>query len=222
MAYKYFTSQLVNSDLQLDTVFPELQEEAKNTLNVSYGLAEIAMYLQDVTNDFQKTDVRFIDFDNAFQSIVDKWFKKTNQKNPFTPIERGVQKVEKGQKPRGGVEIGGKKKKSIFAVEPTKEEQTLEAPPVEEIPETIVELPETIVELPPVDLPVEEAVFNQDEEKEILMGIISQVEEMPELADDADTMQLIYDQTMATFSYDEEEAKKWYEANGFEFDKYIK
>lgn len=45
MAYKYFTEELLTSDINLADVFAEKQEDVRERQNVSYGLYDIAIYL---------------------------------------------------------------------------------------------------------------------------------------------------------------------------------
>lgn len=84
MAYKYFTQKLLSSDiLDLTQVFPEKQETAKVSNNVSYNLADIAVFLQDRTENFKRIEPQYIDLDNAISEIVNKYYKSKNEKNPF-------------------------------------------------------------------------------------------------------------------------------------------
>ena len=88
MAYSYFTKELLGkSDFDLASVFPEKQEVAKNSLNTSYSLPEIAEYIKDGTNNFKNSDNYFIDLDIALRRLMDKYFATTNIKNPFLKEE---------------------------------------------------------------------------------------------------------------------------------------
>jgi len=83
-SYNFFSKQLVGSDkINLIDIFPDIQAEAKQSTNVSYGLADIVLFLQDVTQDFQRAERQYIDLDNAIQSIVKKYFDSKNISNPF-------------------------------------------------------------------------------------------------------------------------------------------
>ena len=88
MAYSYFTKELLGkSDFDLASVFPEKQEVAKNSLNTSYSLPEIAEYIKDGTNNFKNSDNYFIDLDIALRRLMDKYFATNNIKNPFSKQE---------------------------------------------------------------------------------------------------------------------------------------
>lgn len=84
MAYKYFTEKLLSSDtLDLSTVFPEKQELARESNNVSYSLTDIAVFLKDRTENFKRVEAQYIDLDSAISQIVDKFYKSKGEKNPF-------------------------------------------------------------------------------------------------------------------------------------------
>ena len=84
MAYKFFSQQLLSKNiLNLSDVFPEKQNLAKETTNVSYDLGDIVLYLQDVTENFRFSDTKYVELDNAIQSIIDKYYKSINKMNPF-------------------------------------------------------------------------------------------------------------------------------------------
>jgi hypothetical protein len=224
MAYNYFSQQLINTDqLNLSDVFPEQQMEAERSLNVSYNLADIVLYLSDVTNNFKKSELKYIDLDNAIESIVKKYYKSINQKNPFVTTDTGLQQLDEGTIPREAAIVGEGKLKGKGTVKPAKKSIfATEEPKKKVVEEVITEEPKQLQT--PIEAPasVEEAVFDAMEEQAILLGQIQVVEENPELMEDTDTMQLISDQTMAAFSYDEDEARKWYAEQGFDYDKYNK
>jgi hypothetical protein len=83
MAYKYFTEQLLTSDINLADVFAQKQEDVRNRQNVSYGLYDIAVYLQDITQDFKTIENQYVELDNALSEIINKWYKSKGEKNPF-------------------------------------------------------------------------------------------------------------------------------------------
>jgi hypothetical protein len=84
MAYKYFTQKLLSSStIDLSAVFPEKQEIARESNNVSYSLADIAMYLKDRTENFTKVESQYIDIDSAISQIISKYYISKGEKNPF-------------------------------------------------------------------------------------------------------------------------------------------
>jgi len=85
MRYKYFTQKVYNNPdkINLDAIFPEKQSIAKDMYNVSFGLREVVNYLQTATNNFSKTEVKYMDMDAAIDNIVSKYYKSINQENPF-------------------------------------------------------------------------------------------------------------------------------------------
>jgi hypothetical protein len=137
MAYKYFTEKLLSSDtLDLGTVFPEKQELARESNNVSYNLADIVLFLKDRTENFKRVESQYVDLDNAISEIVNKFYKSKGEKNPFveeldeeslaefeskTPREAAI--VDKGEmKSKGAPKAAPdvEKKKSTKAEEPKK------------------------------------------------------------------------------------------------------
>lgn len=110
MAYKYFTEQLLMSDLDLTTVFSTKQDLARQSNNVSYSLMDIAIFLKDRTENFKKIERQYVDLDNAISEIINKYYVSKGEKNPFisdiddealkdfeskTPREAAI--VEKGE-----------------------------------------------------------------------------------------------------------------------------
>jgi hypothetical protein len=84
MAYKYFTEKILsNNTIDLSMVFPEKQELARESNNVSYNLADIAIFIKDRTENFKRTESQYVDLDNAMSEIVSKWYKSKGEKNPF-------------------------------------------------------------------------------------------------------------------------------------------
>jgi hypothetical protein len=137
MAYKYFTEKLLSNDmLDLSTVFPEKQEMARESNNVSYNLTDIVLFLKDRTENFKRVEAQYVDLDNAISEIVNKFYKSKGEKNPYieeideeslaefqskTPREAAI--VEKGElKSKGAPKAAPdvEKKKSIKEEEPKK------------------------------------------------------------------------------------------------------
>jgi len=135
MAYKYFTEKLLSNDmLDLSTVFPEKQEMARESNNVSYNLTDIVLFLKDRTENFKRVEAQYVDLDNAISEIVNKFYKSKGEKNPFveeideesleefqskTPREAAI--VEKGElKSKGAPKAAPdvEKKKSAKAEDP--------------------------------------------------------------------------------------------------------
>jgi len=215
MSYNYFSKQLLDSNvLNLSEVFPVQQEEARNTLRVTYGLGDIVLYLKDVTQDFNRTEVKYIDLDNAIQSIVKKYYNSKNEVNPFKVDLSGVIPLDEGTVPREAAIVTGKGELKGKGVA-----KAAKSAKAESMPET--------TPMPPAPMPEPEVVmtaseFDAELEKGLLEGQITVVEENPELFEDADTMQMITDQIISVFSFDDEETKKWFEQKGFDYNKYNK
>jgi len=87
MAYKYFTQKLLSSDIDLSDVFPDTQEMARQQVNASYSLFEIAQFLQDRTDNFKKSEQQYEDLDSAISEIISKWYKSKGEENPFIAKE---------------------------------------------------------------------------------------------------------------------------------------
>lgn len=107
MKYKYFSQELLDRKdiLDLSSVFTEQQLLAQDTLNVSYGLMDIVLYLKDVTKDFTYVDLKYVDLDSAIRSIVSKYYNKKGEKNPFSKEDMAISGFEEGQPPREAVEV---------------------------------------------------------------------------------------------------------------------
>jgi hypothetical protein len=107
MKYKYFSQELLDRKdvLDLSNVFTEQQLLAQDTLNVSYGLMDIVLYLKDVTKDFTYVDLKYVDLDSAIRSIVSKYYNKKGEKNPFSKEDMALSGFEEGQPPREAVEV---------------------------------------------------------------------------------------------------------------------
>ena len=100
-AYKYFSQQLLTSNLDLSSVLPKAQEAAKEKQNISYGLGDIILYLQDATENFKFFDQKYVDLDNGIREIVNKYYISVDQPNPFDqPEEDKFSEYKKGVVPR--------------------------------------------------------------------------------------------------------------------------
>ena len=107
MKYKYFSQELLDRKdiLNLSDVFTEQQLLAQDTLNVSYGLMDIVLYLKDVTKDFTYVDLKYVDLDSAIRSIVSKYYNKKGETNPFSKESMALSGFEEGQPPREAVVV---------------------------------------------------------------------------------------------------------------------
>lgn len=216
MAYTYdfFSKQLIGNDkIQLSEIFPQVQTDARQALNVAYGLGDIVLYLQDVTQDFTRAERQYIDLDNAIQSIVFKYYNSKGEKNPFKANASGVVQLEQG--PREAIIVDAKegktkgkgKAKNLF-----KKDEVVPAAAVE--PVVVPATPEVFV------TDSSATGFDQAQEEATLKEMITEMEKEG-LADDPDVISGIADQVMATFGYgQEEQARKWFKDNGFDYDKY--
>jgi hypothetical protein len=122
MAYNYFSAQLLKSDLDLNAVFPLVQESAKNQENLGYGLPEVVSYIKDATNNFKLSDARMIDLDSGVRDVVDRYYISIDQKNPFVSDITSTPTFavyEKGTKPRDAVSVPKTEKEEV---KETKEE----------------------------------------------------------------------------------------------------
>jgi hypothetical protein len=205
MAYSYdfFSKQLVGSDkINLTDVFPDIQAEAKQATNVSYGLADIVLFLQDVTQDFQRAERQYIDLDNAIQSIVKKYFDSKNTSNPFKLNTTGVVQVDDSPRAPSIVKDGKMKGKGTPKSTIFKKDEPVPAPA-------------PVVSAAPI-------VDEQAGEREYLKEIITDMEKEG-LSDDPDVIAEIADQTLVAFGFGDDaevEARKWFKDNGFDYDKY--
>lgn len=111
MAYKYFTKELIEKqdkyNLDFNNIFPEKQQVAKDTNNVAYGLGDIIYYLKDATNDFKIVENKWIDTDNAINTIVSNYYKSIGQMNPFSAPEEIFEdvEIEEGKTPKESFEV---------------------------------------------------------------------------------------------------------------------
>lgn len=96
MAYKYFTERVLLSNLiDLNSVFPQKQQLAQENANVSYGIADVAIFLKEKTDDFKKVEQRYVDMDSAIRQIVTQYYKSKGEKNPFEiDVELEVKEIQ--------------------------------------------------------------------------------------------------------------------------------
>lgn len=133
MAYKYFTQKLLSaSTIDLAAVFPEKQEIARESNNVSYSLADIAMYLKDRTENFTKVESQYIDIDSAISQIISKYYISKGEKNPFiVDVDDEALKGFESKTPREAaiVEDGKIKGKGAPKAAPDKKVKSVETTP---------------------------------------------------------------------------------------------
>lgn len=106
MQYKYFTEKLyTQGGLDLNQVFPDKSEIAKQQTNLDYGLPEIVKFVKEKSQDFKVADRYLIDFDYAIKEIVSRYYKSIGKDNPFVTDEdkQEIDKYQEGVKPRKGV-----------------------------------------------------------------------------------------------------------------------
>lgn len=135
MAYKYFSKQLINSDLDLNEVFHAKQDVARQQGGVSYGLQDIVLYLKDKTSNFTVSDKTYIELDQVVEEIVNRYYKSINQSNPFKITKKIEQEFEEGVVPREAAEVseGKVKGKGVAKPAPGKAKPAEEEAPVKEI-----------------------------------------------------------------------------------------
>jgi hypothetical protein len=127
-AYKYFSQQLLTSNLDLSIVLPKAQEAAKEKQNISYGLGDVVLYLQDATENFKFFDQKYVDLDNGIREIINKYYVSTDQANPFDQPEADkFSEYKKGVVPREAavLEEDGIKGKGIKSPKGSAEEDVL-------------------------------------------------------------------------------------------------
>ena len=107
MKYNYFSQELLDRKdvLNLADVFTEQQKIAQDTINVSFNLEDIVLYLKDVTKDFTFVDLKYVDLDTAIRSIVSKYYNKKGEPNPFSKEDMVLSGFTEGQPPREAVEV---------------------------------------------------------------------------------------------------------------------
>jgi hypothetical protein len=118
MAYKFFTQKLLSENaLDLNQVFPEKQNDAREANNVAYTLYDIVLFLKDRTEDFKFADAQYVDLDNAISEIVNKYYKSKSLPNPFLVNMDEDEEIKKfrGEVPREAaiVEEGAIKGKGV-------------------------------------------------------------------------------------------------------------
>jgi len=85
---RYFTEQLLASNVNLENVFPEKQKNAQNRNGVSYNMADVALYLKDASENFKSKDPKFLDLDEAIKEIMNRYYKSIGEPNPFEVKEK--------------------------------------------------------------------------------------------------------------------------------------
>lgn len=128
MAYKYFSKQLINSDLDLNEVFHAKQNSAREQGGVSYGLKDIVQYLKDKTSNFTVTDSTYVELDQVVEEIVNRYYKSINQTNPFKITKKVQQEFEEGVVPREAAEVEDGKVKGKGLVKPSPKTKKAEEP----------------------------------------------------------------------------------------------
>ena len=170
MSYRYFSQQLIDKNLlDLSQVFADKQAEAQKMGNVAYSLGDIVLYLQDVTDDFKLSDRKYIDLDNAIQSIIEKYYKSIGQENPFLKLDSLVSKEEEKEKtPREAaiVEEGKVKVKGVAKKSPKEEKVVIkkDLPPVESNDAKLEELQDSVNSV--MEL-IEDEDIDEDVKKEL-------------------------------------------------------
>jgi hypothetical protein len=145
MAYKFFSQQLLTKNiLDLTQVFPEEQKIAREQNNVSYSIADIVLYLKDVTEDFKFTDSKYVDLDSAVKEIVSKYYKSLEEENPFDTGVIELDTFKEGTVPREAalVEDGKIKGKGVPKPAPFGKKSAVK---VEDIPTPAEGAIETII-----------------------------------------------------------------------------
>jgi glucan-binding YG repeat protein len=199
MAYKFFSQELLTKDiLDLTQVFLEKQDEARKQNNVSYSLADIVLYLKDVTEDFKFTDNKYVDLDNAVREVVAKYYKSKGEENPFEGgIDTGLKKFENGVVPREAALVEDGKVKGMGVGKPAPFEKEKEksggepAPtPAEGAIETIIveeteELRKFKAELAKRQ-EIMDDVYDDDEKKEFIALMQKKLDADEIIAEDGD------------------------------------
>jgi hypothetical protein len=150
MAYKFFSQKLLDSnDLDLTQVFPERQEMARESNNVTYSLLDIVLFLRDRTENFKFSDAQYVDLDNAISEIINRYYKSKNETNPFIKkedIDEAALDEFKGEAPKEAFVIkdGEVKSKGEVKAAPIKESKAkaktkVEAKLAESVVKTIEE-----------------------------------------------------------------------------------
>jgi len=134
MRYKYFSPELLESNIDLNQVFPDKQEMAKQRNAVSYGFLDIVLYLKEQTDNFSKQENQWIDLDNAIYKIVDNWYRFKGEPNPFLKAVPSaiLQGFIEGKVPKEAVVIKDGTAKGKGIVKPS---EVLTSEEIEEIEE---------------------------------------------------------------------------------------
>ncbi len=197
MAYKYFTEKLLSSDtLDLGTVFPEKQELARESNNVSYNLADIVLFLKDRTENFKRVESQYVDLDNAISEIVNKFYKSKGEKNPFveeldeeslaefeskTPREAAI--VDKGEmKSKGAPKAAPDVEKKKSAPEKKPESKKAEEPKKSSPSDKLVKFKEELANRKEIF----DDVYDDDEKSDFIQLMQDKLEGDEVLAEDGD------------------------------------
>jgi hypothetical protein len=197
MAYKYFTEKLLSSDtLDLGTVFPEKQELARESNNVSYNLADIVLFIKDRTENFKRVESQYVDLDNAISEIVNKFYKSKGEKNPFveeldeeslaefeskTPREAAI--VDKGEiKSKGAPKAAPDVEKKKSAPEKKPESKKAEEPKKSSPSDKLVKFKEELANRKEIF----DDVYDDDEKSDFIQLMQDKLEGDEVLAEDGD------------------------------------
>jgi hypothetical protein len=197
MAYKYFTEKLLSSDtLDLGTVFPEKQELARESNNVSYNLADIVLFLKDRTENFKRVESQYVDLDNAISEIVNKFYKSKGEKNPFveeldeeslaefeskTPREAAI--VDKGEiKSKGAPKAAPDVEKKKSAPEKKPESKKAEEPKKSSPSDKLIKFKEELANRKEIF----DDVYDDDEKSDFIQLMQDKLEGDEVLAEDGD------------------------------------
>jgi hypothetical protein len=197
MAYKYFTEKLLSSDtLDLGTVFPEKQELARESNNVSYNLADIVLFLKDRTENFKRVESQYVDLDNAISEIVNKFYKSKGEKNPFveeldeeslaefeskTPREAAI--VDKGEiKSKGAPKAAPDVEKKKSSPEKKPESKKAEEPKKSSPSDKLIKFKEELANRKEIF----DDVYDDDEKSDFIQLMQDKLEGDEVLAEDGD------------------------------------
>lgn len=182
--------------LDLGTVFPEKQELARESNNVSYNLTDIVLFLKDRTENFKRVESQYVDLDNAISEIVKKFYKSKGEKNPFveeldeeslaefeskTPREAAI--VEKGEiKSKGAPKAAPDVDKKKSAPEKKPESKKVEEPKKSSPSDKLVKFKEELANRKEIF----DDVYDDDEKSDFIQLMQDKLEGDEVLAEDGD------------------------------------